>query len=508
MNQAGLITRLIISALMAVILVLTASVPVCAQDSDGDGIPDSFDNCPWDFNPDQSDTEGFVDNIFEDFEDGFISHLWEVHLNDESIEVFESGGVLNIIVPAGTTPWGNNRCGSLQTKDFVIYGDFDLQVDFIVPAEFYCTNCEKGAKLFVFDVDGDHAGAQVGSNGYGSAEVVGGEVFSKGTGGYAGHLTGKLRVTRTDNTFTTYYWDNVWIELALWESAWLDRDLKIDIDAWNWEPQFLPVSVAFDNLIATGDLLVVSGDGVGDACDNCPEDDNPDQEDADDDGVGDACDVCPNDPFNDHDNDGICGGVDNCPNTFNPNQNDADGDNIGDACDVCPDDPLNDQDSDGVCGGEDNCPEEFNPDQEDTDWDGPGDVCDNCPYVLNTDQEDSDQDGQGDVCDPCPNDPQDDVDEDDLCADEDNCPCVSNPGQEDSDGDGLGDACGTFRGDIDGNCAIDILDVLRVVNIILIQHTPTVYEQAAGDCNKDGFLNILDALGIVNVVLGTGECGP
>ena len=31
------------------------------------------------------------------------------------------------------------------------------------------------------------------------------------------------------------------------------------------------------------------GDGVGDACDNCKENENPCQEDYDDNGIGDAC---------------------------------------------------------------------------------------------------------------------------------------------------------------------------------------------------------------------------
>jgi hypothetical protein len=56
--------------------------------------------------------------------------------------------------------------------------------------------------------------------------------------------------------------------------------------------------------------------------------------DDDGDGIGDACDACPNDPDNDADGDGVCGDVDNCPSVYNPDQADTDGDGIGDACDV------------------------------------------------------------------------------------------------------------------------------------------------------------------------------
>ncbi|UCE17359.1 MAG: thrombospondin type 3 repeat-containing protein [Gemmatimonadota bacterium] len=206
--------------------------------------------------------------------------------------------------------------------------------------------------------------------------------------------------------------------------------------------------------------------------------------------------------------DGVGNLCDNCPDHMNSDQTDTDGDGAGDVCDPCPNDADDDGDQDGLCADEDNCPLLSNPDQTDTDEDGVGDVCDNCPDDPNSGQQDTDEDGLGDACDPCPNDPNGDVDGDGICGDIDNCPCLYNPEQEDSNGDGLGNVCDALRGDVDGNCLIDVLDVLRVINIILDLHLPTVYEQIGGDCNSDGGIDVVDALGIVNVVLGTGTCPP
>ena len=78
-------------------------------------------------------------------------------------------------------------------------------------------------------------------------------------------------------------------------------------------------------------------DSILDDSDNCPSNYNVDQGDFDEDGVGDVCDDCPEDPLNDVDADGICGDVDNCPTTYNPDQADSNGNQIGDACECsCP----------------------------------------------------------------------------------------------------------------------------------------------------------------------------
>jgi len=119
-------------------------------------------------------------------------------------------------------------------------------------------------------------------------------------------------------------------------------------------------------------------DGMGDACDNCPEFSTENMKDSDLDGVGNKCD--------------------NCRYIMNADQTDTDMDGLGDACDICPNDPENDVDGDGICAALDNCPDIANSYQGDRDGDGVGNQCDNCPDTPNPGQEDSDNNGTGDAC--------------------------------------------------------------------------------------------------------------
>jgi len=65
------------------------------------------------------------------------------------------------------------------------------------------------------------------------------------------------------------------------------------------------------------------------------------------------------------------------------------------------------------------------------------------------------------------------------------------------------DACGEVLGDINGDAAIDVLDVILMVGIIIIlEDDYTICEQYASDINLDGIIDILDIIGLVNIILG------
>ena len=67
----------------------------------------------------------------------------------------------------------------------------------------------------------------------------------------------------------------------------------------------------------------------------------------------------------------------------------------------------------------------------------------------------------------------------------------------------------SVRGDVNVDGVVNILDSVRIVNIILrVGEPPTDVELWASDCNGDEHIDVLDLLGVVNVILGIGECTP
>ncbi len=150
---------------------------------------------------------------------------------------------------------------------------------------------------------------------------------------------------------------------------------------------------------------------------------------------------------------------------------------------------IPDADEDGIPDIEDNCVFAYNPNQEDTDSDAVGDSCDNCIFVYNPDQEDLDGDTVGDSCDNCIED--------------------YNPDQADADGDDIGDACDWICGDADASGAVDIDDVVFLIQYIFAGG-PAPVPLESGDTDCSGNVDIDDVVyEIVYIFSGGPEpCDP
>jgi len=100
-----------------------------------------------------------------------------------------------------------------------------------------------------------------------------------------------------------------------------------------------------------------------------------------------------------------------------------------------------------------------------------------------------------------------DSDNDGVYNGMDNCPDVYNPYQEDEDNDGTGDVCDNCNneifslGNLNGDDAINIIDVLMLIDVVLgINGNECMYN--ASDINGDDYVNVLDVLGLVQEILG------
>jgi gliding motility-associated-like protein len=295
---------------------------VCDDDIDGDGVLNANDNCPENANPDQTDIDGDGIGNFCDVDCTITASAdTPVEISDGPAAVYE---VIVLVTDPVTITDVNVKINISHT--FVS----DLLVGLISP---------NGTPVLLTNangLDGDNYTDTVFDQ---DADIS----ITSGFPPFTGTFVPEGDLTDFNGEQAPGEWTLVVID-------------NFNLDGGS-------INLVEIEVCGLRDPFDYDADGILDDDDNCVFIANADQADTDNDGLGDACDP-------DIDNDGVLNEEDNCPFTVNPGQSDIDGDGLGDVCDP-------DKDNDTVLNEDDNCPETPNVEQYDVDGNGIGDACDN-----------------------------------------------------------------------------------------------------------------------------------
>ena len=219
---------------------LESAPPPPDSDQDGDGIPDSIDNCPTVYNPDQADSDN----------NGV----------GDACQDTDGDGVIDI----------HDNCPTVYNPD-----QLDTDGDGIGDA---CDNCPNVYNPDQADSDHDGVGdACQDSDGDGYPDSIDNcpTVYNPDQGDLDGDGVGDACDPDIDGDGVANAADNC-------PMAFNPTQLDTDGDGVGDECDNCPT-------VYNPDQADSDGDGIGDACDNCPDVYNPNQADSDHDGVGDAC---------------------------------------------------------------------------------------------------------------------------------------------------------------------------------------------------------------------------
>ena len=438
----------------------------CARDSDGDGINDNEDTCPFDRNNDiDSDYVCAVDSCRDDpnvvvpLSGTKCSYFGPGQKGYGKCAEYHKNGIANICSACSCTCAHEAACGfdhcPLDDKNDAdkdgICGDVDscpLDKENDLDSDNICESVDTCRVDIENDADSDMICGNIDSCSYDSENDKDGDLLCGNEDTCpldalndidSDHICGDIDSCAMDRR-NDADGDNLCAITECFDIPNFGSQKGYTCATYAKEPN----RCALESVMSSKNQLDVCV-SCGCACarevscgfDPCPLDK---ENDADSDNLCADKDVCPNDASNDIDSDNICGQVDSCPMD---RENDADGDKLCDVAQCVDEKGFASADEEYTCN---EYALEANKGYCKADSTSELDVCASCGCTCADEPEcgfdpcprdahnDADKDNMcGDV-DPCPWDKENDADSDNLCADEDVCP---NDASNDADSDNI-----------------------------------------------------------------------
>ncbi len=247
-------------------------------DSDGDGINDDADNCPFHYNPKQ----GNITYAYDNFNDNILSPNWNIWKPDPNIAIREINNEVRI--DGATSQQGWNTLQYNQNFNQDVEASIRVRTPIINESSAFSLIIRRGGPEWgYYRIMRHYWGYNIGGHFEGQDYWDSG-IWRNLFGDEGGNFHTYKIIYKQSKQNMSFYLDNIHL-LTIQNVSFYD--FRFEFGGEGWQPnQNMDFRIDNFTIKEIGDF---DNDNVGDICDNCPYDYNPQQEDSDGDGIGNIC---------------------------------------------------------------------------------------------------------------------------------------------------------------------------------------------------------------------------